>query len=66
MSNTAEKVTDPVCGMTFRQDKAVAHAEFQGRTYHFCTAACREQFDADPGRYAEPGAAVSGQEDLAG
>ena len=70
MSNTEDKVTDPVCGMTFRQDKAVAEVEFGDRTYHFCTAACREQFDADPGRYAQPGVAhepgsVSGQKDLA-
>ncbi len=71
MGNTTDKVTDPVCGMTFRQDKAVAQVEFEDRTYHFCTAACKEQFDADPGRYAEPCAvhgsgSVGGQEPSAG
>ncbi len=48
------KVTDPVCGMTFEPDKAVAKVEYMGTTYYFCTEACRKQFEQDPGRYAEP------------
>lgn len=48
------KVTDPVCGMTFEQDKTVAKVEYTGTTYFFCTEACRERFERDTGRYAEP------------
>ena len=46
------KVTDPVCGMQFNEEKAVAKVEYQGKTYYFCTEACRKQFDEEPARYA--------------
>ncbi len=49
--NEIEKVTDPVCGMQFRVEKAVSQVEFAGKTYHFCTEACRKQFEADPYKY---------------
>jgi Cu+-exporting ATPase len=50
------KVTDPVCGMAFPPEKAAAQIERGGVTYYFCTAACKQQFEADPDRYATPGA----------
>jgi len=46
-----EKVTDPVCGMSFDPAKAVATVEHAGQTYYFCTEACRKQFEAEPTRY---------------
>jgi len=51
--NETEKVTDPVCGMRFRVGKAVSQVEVAGKTYYFCTEACRKQFDADPARYVK-------------
>jgi YHS domain-containing protein len=45
------KVTDPVCAMVFEEHKAAATFEYDGQTYHFCTEACRRQFEDDPGRY---------------
>ena len=45
-------VTDPVCGMRIDDGEAVGSIEFQGRTYHFCSEACREAFAADPALYA--------------
>jgi Cu+-exporting ATPase len=45
------KVTDVVCGMSFPPEKAVAKVEYQGGTYHFCSDACRKQFDANPEQY---------------
>jgi Cu+-exporting ATPase len=41
-------VTDPVCGMHIDDGEAVGTAEHQGRTYFFCSEACREAFEADP------------------
>jgi uncharacterized protein len=38
--------TDPVCGMKVDRDKAVT-AEFGGTTYYFCSADCRQAFEAD-------------------
>src|SRR5215472_9597078 len=42
---------DPVCGMTVDPAKAKHHAEHAGHSYVFCSARCREKFNADPGRY---------------
>jgi Cu+-exporting ATPase len=41
-------VTDPVCGMTVDPDRAAGTAEYQGRTYYFCSDGCRAAFVADP------------------
>src|SRR5690606_28110358 len=43
---------DPVCGMTIETEAAVAHAEYEGTTYYFCSRACYEAFVADQGLYA--------------
>ncbi len=47
----AEKVMDPVCGMRFKPEKAAATVEYRGKTIHFCTKACRKQFERDPTLY---------------
>lgn len=46
------QVTDPVCGMTIDSDKATGQSQYEGRTFYFCSAQCKRQFDADPKRYA--------------
>jgi Cu+-exporting ATPase len=43
---------DPVCGMEVEPTTAAEFAEFQGQTYYFCTAMCKEKFDRDPQQYA--------------
>jgi YHS domain-containing protein len=45
-------VTDPVCGMRIDPDDAAATAEHEGKTYFFCSEACRDRFEADPASYA--------------
>ncbi len=44
--------TDPVCGMDLEESQAKASAEFEGKTYYFCSDACREEFEASPQQYA--------------
>jgi YHS domain-containing protein len=44
--------TDPVCGMDLEESQAKASAEFEGKTYYFCSDACREEFEASPEQYA--------------
>jgi Cu+-exporting ATPase len=44
--------TDPVCGMQVDEKTAPATSVYQGRTYYFCMAACKKQFDQDPKKYA--------------
>ncbi|PZQ13987.1 MAG: heavy metal translocating P-type ATPase [Rhodanobacter denitrificans] len=42
---------DPVCGMTVDPATTPHRAQHAGRTWHFCSARCRERFVADPDRY---------------
>jgi YHS domain-containing protein len=49
-------VTDPVCGMRIDDAEAAATAEYEGRTFSFCSEACRDAFVADPSAYAGVGA----------
>ncbi len=41
---------DPVCHMTVSEDSTV-RAEYEGKTYYFCCASCREKFLSDPAGY---------------
>jgi YHS domain-containing protein len=38
--------------MDLEESQATASAEFEGKTYYFCSDACREEFEASPERYA--------------
>jgi Cu+-exporting ATPase len=45
-------IKDPVCGMTIEPGDVFAQVDLDGRTYHFCSAKCRNKFEAEPGRYS--------------
>src|SRR5512139_409857 len=47
------KIIDPVCKMTLEDSEAVATSTYRGKTYYFCSMPCKEDFDKDPGAYAE-------------
>ncbi|NII09101.1 heavy metal translocating P-type ATPase [Oleiagrimonas sp. C23AA] len=56
---------DPVCGMKTDPEHPKHRTEVDGQAYHFCSARCREKFEADPQAYlgdappqpkADPGA----------
>ena len=49
--NAAERVIDPVCGMTVDPHTAKHRADYRGHTYYFCSAGCRAKFVADPQKY---------------
>ena len=42
---------DPVCGMELRPGQEVAQAQYQGRTYYFCSHECRDLFVKNPAEY---------------
>jgi Cu+-exporting ATPase len=46
---------DPVCGMTVEEDEAAATADYQGKTYYFCSAGCKKDFEEDPEAYLPHG-----------
>src|SRR5688572_19543030 len=43
---------DPVCGMTVRPDSP-HRSHHAGHDYRFCSAGCREKFNANPARYTQ-------------
>jgi Cu+-exporting ATPase len=62
---SASTTIDPVCGMTV--DPATPHSASHGGTdYHFCSAECREKFEARPELFLEgaPRVAPQGLEDV--
>jgi Cu+-exporting ATPase len=42
---------DPVCNMTVEEDEAAATAEYEGKTYYFCSVGCKKDFEEDPETY---------------
>jgi Cu+-exporting ATPase len=42
---------DVVCGMQVDPAKAAGKSEYQGKTYYFCSNACKTKFDANPNQY---------------
>ena len=43
---------DPVCGMTVDEKNAAAKVDHGGKTYYFCSPACKAKFDKTPEKYA--------------
>jgi len=46
-------VRDPVCGMTVDRAKAL-RLEHAGATHFFCSEHCRDRFETEPQRFADP------------
>ena len=44
-------VKDPVCGMMIDEKTAAGKSEYQGKTYYFCAAVCKQRFDQNPQSY---------------
>jgi len=51
---TMDMVKDPVCGMMVDPETAPHHYDLGGTHYHFCSAGCRNKFEANPNRYLNP------------
>jgi YHS domain-containing protein len=46
-----EKVRDFVCGMEIDKEKSTGSFDYQGKTYHFCSERCRDDFSKNPSSY---------------
>ena len=46
-----EKIKDLVCGMEIDKDESAASYDYQGKTFHFCSEGCRNEFTNSPGVY---------------
>ena len=42
---------DPVCGMQVSEQAPAGKSEYQGKTYYFCSPACKSKFDKNPEKY---------------
>ncbi len=42
---------DPVCGMDVDPKTAAGKSTYKGKTYYFCSAGCKRDFDKDPQKY---------------
>ncbi|MBM3313766.1 YHS domain-containing protein [candidate division WOR-3 bacterium] len=51
LAQNEESAVDPVCGMAVNQKGAAGGASFQGKTYYFCGAACKDRFEKEPQKY---------------
>ncbi len=47
-----ERVKDLVCGIEIDKDMQLDYDyDYQGKTYHFCSETCRNDFSRNPTRY---------------
>jgi len=51
LAQSTEKLVDPVCGMTVTKEGAAGSATYEGKTYYFCSPACKDNFTKDPQKY---------------
>ncbi len=42
---------DPVCGMDVNENQAKAKADYEGRTFYFCSEHCKQKFEKTPQQY---------------
>ncbi len=49
-----DRLKDPVCGMMVDPHATRHRTTYGGHTFYFCSAGCRQKFEADPSRYLVP------------
>jgi Cu+-exporting ATPase len=49
----SDAVKDPVCGMDVDPSDSAGKSTLQGKTFHFCSTHCLQEFNSDPGKYLE-------------
>jgi len=50
-NDTREGNLDPVCGMTVTKENAACSYDYNGKTYYFCAASCKDEFSSNPDKY---------------
>ncbi|MCU1309133.1 MAG: hypothetical protein JWO20_258 [Candidatus Angelobacter sp.] len=48
---------DPVCNMEVDEETAPGHTVYDGMDFYFCSLACQQKFEHDPGQYVDVEAA---------
>jgi Cu+-exporting ATPase len=52
MEVKTDMAKDPVCGMNVDEKTAKLKSAYMGKTYYFCSQACKSSFDKNPTKYA--------------
>jgi len=47
------EVVCPVCKMECEEKKARGTSSYKGKTYYFCSKACKKKFDESPEKYVK-------------
>lgn len=50
--DTEGEIKDPICGMTVDPQKSSFASAYRGKTFHFCSASCRDKFEREPEKFA--------------
>lgn len=58
----AQKVTDPVCGMSISRVDEFTKFDYQGTSYYFCSNHCLHTFKKNPKAYVDKTSATTGEE----
>ena len=45
--------SDPICKMRVDEGTARYTSTYKGKTYYFCSSACKKAFDLNPEKYAK-------------
>lgn len=48
---TQKQVKDPVCGMIFAAEEAVAKSDHGDHAHYFCSEHCKQEFEKNPKKY---------------
>ena len=51
MPGENREVRDPICGMTVNRETAKHKVEYDGKTFYFCCAGCKQTFERQPEKY---------------
>jgi xanthine dehydrogenase accessory factor len=46
-----QETKDPICGMMVDTHAAKYESEFEGQSFYFCCAGCKQEFDIQPNKY---------------
>jgi YHS domain-containing protein len=44
---------DPICGMNVDEKTAKFKSDYDGKTFYFCAASCKNTFDKNPAKFAK-------------
>ena len=56
------QVKDVVCGMVVDTTNTQFKLMYQGQTYYFCSAGCKQAFDKNPEKYVKSGQGGHGEQ----